>query len=131
MLPRSALVRERGHVAMAVARLRAKRLLDGEIIVCDESGLAVFDLIRAVASAVHCAFGLIELDGKDLRRASIEERKSTPAKLLRGAPASIVLNEHSRMTAQSCIGKPAGSAVRASFRSAWDRRTALGAPHIG
>jgi hypothetical protein len=34
-------------------------LIDGEAIVCEENGLAVFDLIRrhgALASAVHCAF---------------------------------------------------------------------------
>jgi bifunctional non-homologous end joining protein LigD len=57
----------------------------------------VFDLIRghgAVASAVHCAFDLLELDGADMRPAPIEERKSTLAKLLRDAHSSIVLNEH-------------------------------------
>jgi hypothetical protein len=34
-------------------------LIDGEAIVCDDDGLAVFDLIRrhgALASAIHCAF---------------------------------------------------------------------------
>jgi len=72
-------------------------LIDGEAIVCDENGLAVFDLIRrhgALASAVHCAFDLLELDGRDLRREPIEERKRLLAKLLRGSHLSIVLNEH-------------------------------------
>jgi bifunctional non-homologous end joining protein LigD len=53
-------------------------LIDGEAIVCDENGLAMFELIRphgALVSAVHCAFDLLELDGKDLRREPIEERK--------------------------------------------------------
>jgi bifunctional non-homologous end joining protein LigD len=85
-------------VAMAVARLSAKScLVDGEIIACDESGLAVFNLIRgngAVATATHCAFDLLELDGKDLRGAPLEERKGALARLLRGAHSSIVLNEH-------------------------------------
>jgi ATP-dependent DNA ligase len=43
-------------------------LIDGEAIVCDQNGLAVFDLIRrhgALESAVHCAFDLLELDGRD------------------------------------------------------------------
>ena len=57
-----------------------------EAIICDENGLAVFELIRrqgAPASAVHCAFDLLELDGKDLRREPIEKRKALLAKLLR------------------------------------------------
>jgi bifunctional non-homologous end joining protein LigD len=59
-------------IAMAVGKLPVRScLIDGEAIVCDETGLAVFDLIRrhgALASAVHCAFDLFELDGRDLRR---------------------------------------------------------------
>jgi hypothetical protein len=62
---------------------------------CDENGLAMFDLIRrhgALASAVHCAFDLLELDGRDLRREPIEKRKALLAKLLRGSNLSVVLN---------------------------------------
>ena len=72
-------------------------MIDGEAIVCDENGLAVFELIRrhgALPSAVLCAFDLLELDGQDLRRQPIEERKRLLAKLLRGSHLSIVLNEH-------------------------------------
>jgi ATP-dependent DNA ligase len=60
-------------------------LIDGEAVVCDETGLAVFDLIRGYrhdAAAVLCAFDLLEVDGKDLRREPIEERKRILAKLL-------------------------------------------------
>ena len=82
---------------MAVGKLPVRScLIDGEAIVCDENGLAVFDLIRrhgALASAVHCAFDLLELDGQDLRREPIEKRKASLAKLLKGAHLSIVLNE--------------------------------------
>jgi bifunctional non-homologous end joining protein LigD len=63
-------------IAMAVGRLPVRScLIDGEAIVCDDNGLAVFELIRrhdALASAVHCAFDLLELDGKDLRRRGSE-----------------------------------------------------------
>ena len=48
----------------------------------------------ALASAVHCAFDLLELDGRDLRREPIEERKRLLAKLVRGSQLTIVLNEH-------------------------------------
>jgi len=47
-----------------------------------------------LASAVLCAFDLLELDGKDLRREPIEKRKALLAKLLKGSHVSIVLNEH-------------------------------------
>ena len=85
-------------VAMAVAALPVRScLIDGEAIVCDETGLAIFDLIRGqrtVANAVHCAFDLIELDGEDLRRQGLEVRKALLADLLHGAHSTIVLNEH-------------------------------------
>src|SRR5262252_8299660 len=75
-------------IAMAVSKLPVRScLIDGEAIVCDESGLAVFDLIRrhgALASAVLCAFDLLELDGQDLRRDPIETRKALLAKPLKG-----------------------------------------------
>jgi bifunctional non-homologous end joining protein LigD len=85
-------------IAMAVGKLPVRScLIDGEAIVCDDNGLAVFDLIRrhgALASAVLCAFDLLELDGRDLRREPIEDRKRLLGKLLRGSHLSIVLNEH-------------------------------------
>jgi bifunctional non-homologous end joining protein LigD len=68
-------------IVMAVAKLRVQScLVHGEAIVCDESRLAVFELIRrqrTSGAAVHCAPDLIELDGEDLRRKSIETRKAT------------------------------------------------------
>jgi len=42
-----------------------------------------------------CAFDLIELDGNDLRRATIEHRKASLAKLLlRQAEEGIAFNQH-------------------------------------
>jgi bifunctional non-homologous end joining protein LigD len=82
---------------MAVSNLPVRScLIDGEAIVCDENGLAVFELIRrhgALASAVYCAFDLLELDGRDLRREPIEKRKALLARILRGSRVSLVLNE--------------------------------------
>ena len=87
-------------VASAVAALPARScLIDGEAIVCNENGLAVFELIRghgSKTSAVLCAFDLLELDGRDLRRRPIEERKSLLAKLLHDHDSDLsgVLNKH-------------------------------------
>jgi bifunctional non-homologous end joining protein LigD len=83
--------------AAAIAALPGRSfLLDGEAIVTDEKGLAVFDLIRWARNgkdAVLIAFDLIELEGEDLRRTPIEQRKRKLGKLVRGPHPGIVLNE--------------------------------------
>jgi ATP-dependent DNA ligase len=84
--------------AAAVAALPSRScLIDGEAIACDDSGLAVFELIRRArnhGSAILCAFDLLEIDGEDLRRAPIEHRKHRLARLLRRPDHGLVLNEH-------------------------------------
>jgi bifunctional non-homologous end joining protein LigD len=83
--------------AAAVAALPSRScLIDGEAIVTDKNGLAVFDLIRGhrPTAAVLCAFDLLELDGEDLRREPIETRKSTLKSLLRAKHAGIAFNAH-------------------------------------
>jgi bifunctional non-homologous end joining protein LigD len=94
----------------------------------------VFDLIRrygALASAVHCAFDLLELDGKDLRRLPIQERKRILAKLLRGSNLSIVLNETfvedgaivyreaCRLGCEGIVSKRLGSPYRSGRSAHW------------
>jgi bifunctional non-homologous end joining protein LigD len=85
-------------IAMAVNALPVKScLIDGEAIITDENGLAVFEKLRrsrTSTSAVLCAFDLIELNGGDLRGLPIEKRKRFLAKLLKGAHSSLALNEH-------------------------------------
>jgi hypothetical protein len=82
----------------AVAALPARScLIDGEAIVSDDSGLAVFELIRSFRhdhAAVLCAFDLLELDGEDLRRLPIEQRKQMLVRLLHGPYPGLALNEH-------------------------------------
>src|SRR5215470_13246694 len=104
-------------IAMAVGKLPVRScLIDGEAIVCDENGLADFELIRrhgALANAVLCAFDLLELDGRDLRREPIEERKRLLAKLLKGQHASFSMSITTR-TVRSCFVRLASSAARGS-----------------
>jgi bifunctional non-homologous end joining protein LigD len=84
-------------IAIALKELPVRScLIDGEAIVCDADGLAVFDLVRrhdTVTNAEHCAFDLLELDGRDLRREPIEKRKELLAELLSGSRHSLVFNE--------------------------------------
>ena len=85
-------------MALAVGALPARFcLIDGEAIVCDGSGLAVFDLLRGhhtIGTAIHCAFDLLELNGEDLRTQPLEVRKYKLAKPPRRAHSTITLNQH-------------------------------------
>jgi bifunctional non-homologous end joining protein LigD len=73
-------------------------LIDGEITVCNEKGLSVFDLLRhgprIKPDAVLFAFDLLELDGEDLRPMPIEVRKRKLAHLVRYVGAGLQLTEH-------------------------------------
>jgi bifunctional non-homologous end joining protein LigD len=122
-------------IAKAVAALPARScLIDGEAIVCDEKGFAVFELIRRKrtnAASVHCAFDLLELDGEDLRGAPIETRKRTLASLLRGAHSGIALNQHfdgdasiiyrhaCKLGCEGIVSKRLGSTYRSGRSDQW------------
>jgi len=78
-------------------------VIDGEAIVVDKRGLSVFDALRYRLrdhAAVLCAFDLIQLDGKDLRWARLEDRKHALADLLRGTDGGIAFNSISAATAR-------------------------------
>ena len=63
-------------------------LIDGEVVCCDERGLARFDVLRRrrnEAVVFLYAFDLLELDGVDLRREPLEVRNPTLAIRLRRA----------------------------------------------
>jgi bifunctional non-homologous end joining protein LigD len=120
--------------AAAFAALPARScLIDGEAIVTDRNGLAVFDLIRGhrPTAAVLCAFDLIEFDSEDLRREPIETRMSTLRSRLRGKHAGIAFNAHFIADGAIVTARLARSAASASCRSASARRTARDAPTVG
>jgi bifunctional non-homologous end joining protein LigD len=102
-------------------------MMDGEAIVCDAKGLAVFDLLRSFqhdGAAVLCAFDLLELDGEDLRRAPIETRKLTLKSLLRGKHGGVTFNQHFEADGVIVYRHACALGCEASYRSAWDPRTA-------
>jgi bifunctional non-homologous end joining protein LigD len=105
----------------------------------------VFDLIRrhgALASAVLCAFDLLELDGRDLRREPIEERKRLLVKLPKGSHLSIVLNEHfeedgasvyraaCQLGCEGTVSKRLGSPYRAGRSPHWVKVKNPNAPAV-
>jgi len=86
-------------IAAAIAALACRScLIDGEVVICGEDGIPVFDRLRygrhPQSEAVLFAFDLLELGGKDLRRTQLKERKGVLAKLVRKAFWAVQLNEH-------------------------------------
>jgi bifunctional non-homologous end joining protein LigD len=138
------LLTRRGHdwaarfpfVVEAVNHLNVRScLIDGEVVRCDENGLAVFEKLRHrrnEAQAFLFAFDLLELDGADLRREPIEERKATLASLLRTSRYGLCLNEHlqhdcvltvfqhaCRMGLEGIVSKRLGSRYRSGRSADW------------
>jgi ATP-dependent DNA ligase len=70
-------------------------LVDGEAIAFKADGVASFELLRGRRhdrQVTLCAFDLLELDGRDLRREPIEQRKDLLAQLVRKPLPGLVLN---------------------------------------
>jgi ATP-dependent DNA ligase len=86
------------RIVEAVQKLRVRSiLLDGEGIVCDRSGLAIFDLLHSKKNdrdVSLCVFDLIELNGDDVRRLPLLDRKTRLQKLLVKAKDGIHFNDH-------------------------------------
>ena len=85
-------------IVAAVAALPSRNCcIDGEAIARDENGLSVFEMIRwrqHDRAVTLCAFDLLELDGNDVRRKGIEERKQLLAGLLGCPHSGIAPNQH-------------------------------------
>jgi bifunctional non-homologous end joining protein LigD len=80
-------------IVEAVNHLKARScLLDGEVVCCDEKGVAAFS--SYATGGFLYAFDLLELNGTDLRREPIEVRKATLASILRKSRPGVRLNEH-------------------------------------
>jgi hypothetical protein len=120
----------------AVAALRVRScVVDAEAIVCDDSVLAVFDLIRGYGRnnrAMLCAFDLLEVNGEDVRPEPIEDRKRRLAGLLRLPHHGIALNEtyrgdsamtfkHAcvRLGCEGIVSKRLGTPYRAGRSNHW------------
>jgi bifunctional non-homologous end joining protein LigD len=86
-------------VVAAVNRLRCRScVIDGEVAICNEHGLAIFERLqsgpRVKHNAVLLAFDVIELNGQDLKREPLLTRKATLLSLLKSAPAGVQYVEH-------------------------------------
>ena len=84
------------RVVEAMGHIPARScIMDGELVRCDDRGKPTTGPLREGASekgAAFYAFDLIEVNGFDLRRDPIEDRKRVLAHLLRRPPDGIRLN---------------------------------------
>jgi len=121
-------------VMAAVATLSTRSsLIDGEAIVRDDNGFAVFALLHSWPtnlSAVLCSFDLLELDGEDLRRLTIEVRKAGLAQLLRAPHPAIALNDLRRRRRYR-LSAGLQARLRRPCRSGSARCIAPAAPNTG
>jgi len=88
-------------LAAAIAALPASQaLIDGEVAVLLPNGTTSFQALqnaltqRDQGELVYFAFDLLHLDGYDLTRAALEDRKAALAKLLAGAGRALRYSEH-------------------------------------
>jgi len=99
--------------------------LDGEAVVSDAVGIAVFGALHRrhrATDAMLYAFDLLELDSKDLRPLPLSERKAKLARLLARAPTGIVYNEHTDQDGavvfrHACQARARGHRVEAGQRA--------------
>lgn len=95
------LTRDYPAVARAVAQVRAdSAVLDGEIVALDAEGRPSFQALQHRATRKHAvvfyAFDLLHRDGTDLRRLSLQERKTQLEEVLGGSDVKLspVLEGH-------------------------------------
>jgi bifunctional non-homologous end joining protein LigD len=134
-------------IAEALARLGARScIIDGEAVVCDETGLASFEMLRdhgRVGSAFMWSFDLIELNGDDLRREPLEARKATLARLLDRPSPGLRVNEHldnedgplvfahaCRLGLEGIVSKRRGSPYRSGRTADWIKAKNPQAPAV-
>jgi bifunctional non-homologous end joining protein LigD len=121
-------------IASGAKALQSKSfLIDGEAVACDASGLASFQMLRRKrVPAFLYAFDLLELNGKDMRRQPIEDRKQALARLLRASTAGIEIIDHlqhddadaifrhaCRLGCEGIVSKRVGSRYESGRSSLW------------
>ncbi len=134
------------EIATALGKLVATEfILDGEIVTLDAEGRASFqrlqprmqasprdvERLRREAPVVAFCFDILYLDGVDLRRMPVEERKQVLAALLEGAPPELIYSDHiighgadffalaSRSGVEGIVSKRLGSSYVGRRSSSW------------
>lgn len=84
-------------------------VLDGEVVISDEQGRSDFQALQNFLKSssdkklAYMVFDLLALDGKDLRKRPLIERKAMLEDLLKTAPANLVFSEHVQGHGEKCF----------------------------
>jgi bifunctional non-homologous end joining protein LigD len=85
------------RIVEQTARIKGSAIIDAEVVWLDADGIAQFDALHSRImdhAAIACAFDLMMLDGNDLRRLPLSERKAALRKVLRRTKGGIQYVEH-------------------------------------
>ncbi|TXI88842.1 MAG: ATP-dependent DNA ligase [Cupriavidus sp.] len=124
------------EVMESLALVKAQdAIIDGEIVALDEKGRSSFQLLQAYDMGQErppiyfYAFDLLQLNGKDMKKCPLEERKALLEKLLKDKPgvlrfsaglggdADSLLDQARKLGLEGLIGKKAGSLYEVGSRS--------------
>jgi len=129
-----------GPVTAALAKLKCRdAIIDGEVVVLADSGVSSFPLLQADLSArradrfIYYVFDLMRLDGEDLRREPLVERKQALAELLGKQPENsalrfsdhfhepgkVMLQHVCRMGLEGVVSKRADAPYRSGRGLSW------------
>jgi bifunctional non-homologous end joining protein LigD len=120
-------------IAAAVTRLPVRScLIDGEAVVCDRDGVAIFEALRCRRGPAHLvAFDLIELEGRDLRQEPLEVRKRALTRLIGAGtpglavtavfeqPGEVVFKQACALGCEGTVSKRRGSYYRSGRTDDW------------
>ena len=90
-------------------------VLDGEMVIADAEGRTDFQALQSYMgnpkgkNPVYMIFDLLALDGEDLRRRPLIERKETLEALLKDAPEDLRYSGHVRGNGKECFQAACGS----------------------
>ena len=116
------------------SRVKGSAILDAEVVCAGKDGAPDFDRLHSRLHdhmAVACAFDLMMLDGDDLRRRPLVERKSALARLLIRSRGGIQYVEHAdghgdrmydavcKLGLEGIVSKRATSVYRSGPSKAW------------
>ena len=122
------------RIVEEAARIKGHAIIDAEVVCLDSKGVAQFDLLHNRSNdgaALALGFDLLALNGKDLRKHPLVERKTALSKLLIRSKGGIQYVEHAdghgeRMFAAVCrlglegiVSKRSSSAYRSGLTRTW------------
>ena len=122
------------RIVEEAARIKGHAIIDAEVVCLDRKGVAQFDLLHNRSNddaALALGFDLLALDGDDLRKRPLIERKAALSKLLIRSRGGIQYVEHAdghgeRMFAAVCrlglegiVSKRSSAAYRSGPTRTW------------